>query len=138
MARIGSISVGFAVIAMMVGAPAHAAALYGSLKANFGDGFGYVAVDNGRHAPPGVSVMAVPGGSGQIVYENDCTVPVEEGRVELVHSEPPCVAQASAGGAPHKLADWAIFTLPTLVAVGGGVGLYYLIHDSDDDKPASP
>ncbi len=117
-----------------------AAALYGALRANFGDG--YVLVDDGTRAQPGVSVMAQPGGSGEIVYDNGCTVPVAVGEVKIVEAAPPCAEAASTGPSVEHvgLKDWAIFTLPTLGAVGGGVGLYYLIHGkgSDDSRPASP
>ncbi len=115
-----------------MGAGAQAATLYGPLKANFGSG--YVAIDDGTPAQPGVSVMAKPGGSGQIVYDNWCTVEVVEGKVEVVQEEPPCAGHASASGKPHRLADWAYFTLPGAAIIGG---LVFLFHD-DDDKPASP
>ena len=116
-----------------------AAALYGALRANFGDG--YVLVDDGTRAQPGVSVVAQPGGGGEIVYDNGCTVPVAVGEVKIVEAAPPCAEAASTGPSVEQvgLKDWAIFTLPTIVAGGGGVGLYYLLKDKDDDdRPASP
>jgi len=125
-----------ALAALCTSTTVQAAALYGALRANFGGG--YVRVDDGTRAEPGVSVMAEPDGSGEIVYDNNCTDRVEVGEVKIVQAVPPCAGTASTGPGPEHVGikDWALFTLPTLGAVGGGIGIYYLIHGKGSDDSA--
>ena len=98
------------------------------------NGNGYVAVDSGTPVQPGSSVMAQPGGIGQIVYGDGCSVAVGEGQIVLVEQNSPCVGEASAdGGLPAGVGDYALVVLPAAAII---VGLVFLLKD--DDKPASP
>lgn len=130
----------FAVLAVLMGATAQAATLeiiQAPVKANFGKGF--VPVDTGTKLNPGDQAMANPGGRGQIVYDNGCTDPVEEGQVVVVQEQPSCAGAASWwGGAEHVgLMDYAIYTLPGAAVIGG---LIFLFKDDDSgvDTPVSP
>ena len=104
MARL-STPICFAALAMLMGAMAQAATLdriEGSVLVNH-RGNGYVAVVS-TQLQPGDSVVANPGGRGQIFYEDGCTVTAEEGKVILIQEQSPCVRQASAAGAhPYRL-----------------------------------
>ena len=93
-----------------------------------------VAVDSGTPVQPGSSVMAQPGASGQIVYDDGCRVPVGEGQIVLVEPQSPCVGEASADGSlPAGVGSYALVVLPVAAII---VGLVFLFKD--DDKPASP
>lgn len=123
----------FAALTVVMGATAQAATLeiiQAPVSANFGQGF--VPIDTGTQLNPGVQVMAKPGGRGQIVYDNGCTEPVEEGKVVVVQEDPSCVGAGLPFGDTHHV------LLGTAVAAGVGVGIYYLIKDDDDDKASSP
>jgi len=121
----------FVALVTFLGATAQAAIVEGPVKVDSGSG--YAAVDSGTPVQPGSSVMAQPGGSGQIVYDDGCTVPVEEGQIVLVEPQSPCVGAASAvGHVPVGVADYALFVLPAAAII---VGLVFLFKD---DKPASP
>lgn len=101
-----------------------AATLYGALRANFGDG--YVLIDDGTQARPGVSVMAKPGSSGEIVYDDGCREPVEAPNVVIVQDPSPCVEAAG---------PWPIYTLGGAGVIAGSI----LVSDDEDiDWPASP
>ncbi len=128
-----SMTICFVALVTFLGAAAQAAIIVeGPVKVD--SGWGYEAVDSGTPVQPGSSVMAQPGGSGQIVYDDGCTVPVEEGQIVLVEPQSPCVGEASAdGGLPTGVGDYALFVLPAAAII---VGLVFLFKD--DDKAASP
>ncbi len=95
-----------------------------------------VAVDSGTPVQPGSSVMAQPGGSGQIVYDDGCRVPVGEGQIVLVEPQSPCVGEASADGSlPAGVGSYALVVLPVAAII---VGLVFVLRDDDKDRPASP
>ena len=127
-----STTICFVALVTFLGATAQAAThVEGPVKVD--SGWGYAAVDSGTPVQPGNSVMATPGASGQIVYDDGCTVPVAEGQIVLVEPQSPCVGEASAfGHVPVGVADYALFVLPAAAII---VGLVFLF---DDDKPASP
>lgn len=99
----------------------------------------FVPVDNNTQLRPGDQAMCHPGGRGKIVYDDECTDPVEEGKVVVVQDQSPCVGAASWWGrAEHVgLLDYAVYTLPGAAVIGG---LLYLFNDDDGpiDRPASP
>ena len=100
------------------------------------NGNGYVAVDSGTPVQPGSSVMAQPGASGQIVYDDGCSVAVGEGQIVLVESQSPCVEEANVDdGLSAGVGDYALFVLPAAAII---VGLVFAFSDDDKDRPASP
>ncbi len=123
----------FVALVTFLGASAQAAILVeGQVQVNNGNG--YVAVDSGTPVQPGDMVMAEAGGSGQIVYDDEHRVAVEEGQVVVVEQQWPSVVEASAdGGLPAGVGDYALFVLPGAAII---VGLVFLFGDRD--KPASP
>ena len=99
-------------------------------------GGGYVAVDSGTPVEPGNSVMATPGGSGQIIYDDGCRVLVEEGQVVLVEPQSPCVEEANVDdGLSAGVGSYALVVLPVAAII---VGLVFVLGDDDKDRPASP
>ena len=128
-----SITICFVALFTFLGATAQAAIVVeGPVMVDNGNG--YAAVDSGTPVQPGSSVMAQPGASGQIVYDDGCRVAVEEGYIVFVEPQSPCVGEASAdGGLPAGVGDYALFVLPAAAII---VGLVFLFKD--DDKPASP
>lgn len=132
-----------AALTVVMGATVQAATLeiiQAPVRANFGQGF--VPVGTGTQLNPGDQAMAKPGGRGQIVYDDGCTDPVEEGKVVVVQDQSPCVGAASWwGGAKHVgLMDYAIYTIPGAAVIGG---LIFLFQDDDSglnviDVGASP
>ncbi len=103
-------------------------------------GDGYVAVDNRTQVRPGDSVVANPGGRGQIVYDDGCTVIVEEGRVVLVREYSPCDPQSSLvqGMLEHHPLDWGAYALYA-AGIAGAIGLGIAVfRNAGDDEPASP
>lgn len=93
------------------------------VRVNFGSGF--VPVSNGAKLQIGDSAMALQGGRAQIVYDDGCTDPVDDGEVVLVEEDSPCVG-ASA---------WPIYTLPKAAVVAGFV---MLSEDDGIDGPLDP
>ena len=128
-----SITICFVALVTFLGATAQAAIVVeGPVMVDNGNG--YAAVDSGTPVQPGSSVMAQPGASGQIVYDDGCSVAVGEGQIVLVEPQSPCVEAASAdGGLPTGVGDYALFVLPAAAII---VGLVFLFKD--DDKAASP
>jgi hypothetical protein len=128
-----------AAFAVMMAEPAQAAKLeilQDPLKANYGNG--YVGVSNGAQLQTGDKAMAQQGGSGQIVYDDGCAVPVEAGKVVVVQAQSPCVGAAGGDYAvPAGIGDWAMWTLPGAAVIGG---LVFLFNDDDSgvDVAASP
>jgi hypothetical protein len=100
----------------------------GMVFVNRGDG--YVAAVNGVQVQPGDSVVANPGGRGQVVYDDGCIDIVEEGRVVLVREVSPC-------DPPVDLGAYALYA----AGIAGAIGLGVALLNSDtrsDDAPASP
>ncbi len=94
----------------------------GPVLANEGVGFKRVA--GTRPVAPGTRLIANPGGSATIVYDNGCIERVEPGVVVTVKPAGACEAPSAT---PYILGA---------VVVGAGVAL--AIGGKDDKKPASP
>jgi len=130
-----SMTICFVALVTFLGATAQAAThVEGPVKVD--SGWGYEAVDSGTPVQPGSSVMAQPGASGQIVYDDGCSVPVGEGQIVLVEPQSPCVGEASADGSlPAGVGSYALVVLPVAAII---VGLVFVLGDDDKDRPASP
>jgi len=128
-----SMTICFVALVTFLGATAQAAIVVeGPVMVHNGNG--YVTVDSGTPVQPGSSVMAQPGATGQIVYDDGCRVAVGEGQIALVEPQSPCAEAANAdGGLPAGVGDYALFVLPAAAII---VGLVFLFKD--DDKAASP
>jgi hypothetical protein len=97
-------------------------------------GQGYQQVTGSTQANPGDTVVANPGGSGQIVYPDGCTVQVRPGSIVAVAPQSPCNQQeAPASATSNTLIVGAVVVIGTLA----GVGIAALIIGLKD-KPASP
>jgi len=95
----------------------------GIVLVNQGQGFKRLAGPVG--VPPGVRVMANPGGSATILYDNGCRERVEPGVIVTVKPEGVC----QVGPADHYVLG--------AVAVGGAAALAIGLRGGND-KPASP
>ena len=136
-----SLPVGFVALAVFMGTMTQAATLdeiEGMVFVNRGNG--YEPVANGTQVQPGDSVVANPGGRGQIVYDDGCTDIVEEGRVVLVTERSRCDPQSLLVQKmlePHRN-DWGPYALYG-VGIAGAVGLGIAVFRNDGaDSPASP
>ncbi len=124
----------------------------GEVLVNRGNGYEYVRGTS--QASVGDIVMARPGGSAQVVYNDKCSVTVRPGQVVTIASEPPCnktvsfdpngrrmnVGVGHGNGfyelPPHPRHHWA-----PLVIVGGiAIAAGFCIAEEGicDNKPASP
>lgn len=122
--------VGIFSIAIMFGFPAQSAvleALQGGVLVSRG-GSAYQLVHQPTQLRVGDSVLANPGGSARVVFENGCAVDIQPGMVFTVGEAPPCntTDNATAGSTDY-----------TTVAVGaavvaGGVGLALALGGGDD------
>ncbi len=65
----------------------------GDVLINRGNGFEHVRGTS--EAKVGDSVMARPNGSGRVIYDDTCWVPVKPGHVVVIALEPPCKKTAS-------------------------------------------
>ena len=95
-------------------------------------GSGYQQVAGSVEAGPGARVVANPGGSAQILYDDGCAVLVQPGSVYTIAAESPCLAQggeATTGPSGAALAIGAVI-------VGGGVAALLLLNNKD--KSTSP
>lgn len=140
------------VMSLIFGSAAHAATvktIEGNVLINRGNG--YERVSGTSQAKVGDSVMVSPNGVAQIIYADGCAVTVRPGSVRVVETRSSCKTAAAFAGtrmgaglgdgdwstqvqpAHQGLHDWAIFTLPVAIAIGGLVFLF-----DDDDKPVSP
>jgi hypothetical protein len=99
-------------------------------------GGGFNVVSGPVTLNPGDTVIANPGSSAQIVYDNGCTVPVQPGAVVAVHAQPPCSTEAEGGSSGGGISSTAL--LVGGAAVGLGVGAAVLLSADDDEGPASP
>ena len=112
--------------ALLASSSATAASLenvMGAVLVNRGDG--YKTIDHSAVLTPGHSVMAKPGGSARLVYDNGCVVEVRPGAVVAVRSEAPC---ASAGS--------PVSTIPHLLTTQAGVAL--IVRRNAPPPPVSP
>ena len=79
---------------ILCGLPALATTVFatqGQVLINRGQGYQQVA--GSSQANPGDTVVANPGGSGQIVYADGCTVQVRPGSIVSVAPQSPCNQQ---------------------------------------------
>jgi hypothetical protein len=91
----------------------------GPLQVNSGSGFH--PVSGPVQLQPGGSVMAGPGGSGEILYSDGCRIPVRPGALSIVAPVSPCAqGQAYPGDARG---DWVDNYLPYPFLAGIGVGI---------------
>lgn len=97
----------------------------GSVFIDRGDG--YKPVTGSTVGSDGHVVMAMAGGSGEIVYDDGCRQAVEVGAVVVIGPASPCAA-ASPGGVDYTL------VIGGLVVAGGVAAAIAL---SGDDDPAS-
>ncbi len=98
----------------------------GDVLINRGNGFEHVRGTS--EAKVGDSVMARPNGSGRVIYDDTCWVPVKPGHVVVIALEPPCKKTASFD--PYG-------TLPGAVISGGlavAAGLCIAEHGICDNK----
>lgn len=112
----------------------------GSGFLNSGRGFRPIGVDT--EVAPGDSVMVAPGGSVEIVYFDNCRVPVKPGQVTVVARISPCArGQVDPGHAAHaaKPQDNSIYyLLGGAAAAGIGAAALVLSKGSSSPAPASP
>jgi hypothetical protein len=123
-----------AALAIVVSSAAGAATvddIQGRILVDRGDGFKRISGPIG--ARPGTRVMANPGGSATIIYDNGCRELVEPGAVVTVKREGPC----QVGGVSPYVAG--------AVVIGGGAALAIGLSNrssrtssSQADRPASP
>ncbi len=127
MYRVGILAI--AMTTTLIGSVAVAATVQvtqGQVSVNRGAGFKQVATV--AQATTGDTVMAGPGGSGQIVYPDGCTVQVSPGALVTIAAQSPCAAGQS-GPTNTQLAVGA-------VAVGGAVAAVVLLNGKSNS--ASP
>ncbi len=98
----------------------------GQVLVNAGQGYRQVA--GAVQAGAGASVVANPGGLGQVTYPDGCTVTVEPGTVYTIAQESPCNAgPVGLNGTTFVLGAVAV----------GGIGAAAIIV-GNKDKAASP
>ena len=105
-------------------------------------GSGFSAVHGQTQLVPGDTVIANPGGSAKVVYDDGCQVPVEPGSVVSVSSQPPCSLETGSVASPGEQ-PWHLDT--TTLLIGGGVvvggvvaAVVLLSQNSNSNTPASP
>lgn len=121
--------------AVLFGASAHAAKVIPTSGSVFIDrGTGYAEVKAPTDAKTGDVVIALVGGSGEVVYSDGCRAQVEVGNVVTITEPSPCAAlnnsSTAAGGVDTTLIIGG-------VAVAGGVAAAIALSGGSD-KPASP
>jgi hypothetical protein len=126
-------------IALMFAFPAQSAvleALQGGVLVSRG-GSSYQLVDRPTQLRAGDSVLANPGGSARVVFENGCAVDIQPGMVFTVGEAPPC---DSVGGETTGSTDYTTVAVGAAV-VAGGVGLALALGggggDGDGGVPLS-
>lgn len=113
----------------------------GKVLLNRGDG--YKPVTEPMQATAGDQVMALPGGSGRIIFHDGCTLKVVPGKVLTVSAQSPCKRSArhveSQGTLPPGQGQGPpnddSYVIPSLLAAGVPIGIMVL---RDKDKAASP
>src|SRR5262245_26347759 len=93
-------------------------ATQGQVLVNHGNG--YQAVVGSTEADPGATVVANPGGSAQIMYDDGCAVAVQPGSVYTVLEKSPCKTSWVPGVDNYTLA------IIGGVAIAGGAALFFL------------
>jgi hypothetical protein len=123
-----------ATTALLFGASAHAAKVNPTSGSLFIDrGTGYQEVNQPTDGKTGDVVIALVGGSGEVVFPDGCRVKVEVGSVVTITEPSPCAAlnnNTTAGGVDTTLIIGG-------VAVAGGVAAAIALSGGND-KPASP
>jgi hypothetical protein len=128
------------------------ASIEGTVFINRGEG--YQRITSPTQIKAGDFIMASPGGSAQVVYNDECRVKVEAGAVVTIKREPPCwtgsrmnLSGGSLKDAPfpaETCGDCPDFSLGKKVLIGalivGGVtAAVLLLRDDDDrDRPVTP
>lgn len=123
------------VSAALFGATAHAAQVIPTAGSVFIDrGTGYTEVKAPTEGKNGDVVIALVGGSGEVVYSDGCRAKVEVGNVVTITEPSPCAAlnntNSTVGGVDTTLIIGG-------VAVAGGVAAAIALSGGSD-KPASP
>jgi hypothetical protein len=120
-------------LGVLVAAPSLAAtvtSVKGDVSVNRGSGF--QRVEGSVQANAGDFVMAGPGGSGQIVYADGCSIPVNPGSVITIATDSPCGANAQTTNSNDYL-----FAGAMVVTGGVAVGVA-LANRNKNNPPASP
>ena len=137
----------------LLGSAACAATLQptgGNVLINHGAGFEHVI--GPTNAGVGDLAMVSPGGSAQVVYDSQCTVPVKAGQVVTIAAKAPCQAaktavpdfegtRMSAGASNYGAYSYDDDTAAWVVgaaAIGGGVAVGISVNELLNDKGASP
>jgi len=94
MRRVGALAL---VILSVFLCPAVFAATVASVqgKVSISRGSGYEPVSGPTQVNVGDTVLASPGGSARVVYNDQCSVAVKPGRIVAIAPEPPCKKTAS-------------------------------------------
>jgi hypothetical protein len=100
----------------------------GRVQVNAGTGFHQIP--RSTQVAPGGSVMAGPGGKGEIIYSDGCRVLVNPGSVVVVSRESPC----SQGLTPTEPLYMGLGA--ALAAAGGVIGIAASVRPAPN--PASP
>lgn len=122
----------------------------GDVLINHGAGFEHVS--GPTNAGVGNSVMVSPGGSAQVVYDDQCTVPIKPGQLVTIAQEAPCKmaktevpdfegTRMNAGASKYGAYPYDDDTAAWVVggaAIGGGVGVGIMVNELLNDKTASP
>jgi len=137
----------------LLGSAACAATLQprgGTVLINHGAGFEHVT--GPTNAGVGDSVMVSPGGSAQVVYDDQCAVSVKPGQLVTIAQEAPCKmaktevpdfegTRMNAGASKYGAYPYDDDTAAWVVggaAIGGGVGVGIMVNELLNDKTASP
>ena len=95
-------------------------------------GQGYKQVIGSSEAAAGDIVVANPGGSGQVVYSDGCTVTVNPGSVYTIALHSPCSKDGDTGSSGMSTTTMLVVGGAVVVG-GGGAAAYFLLS-----KPSSP
>ena len=115
---------------------AHAATLNGIVGGIFvSQGAGYQAARAPVHLKPGDSVLANPGSSAQVVFDDGCVVPIQPGMVFAVGETSPCIASAVPPASP---VNWPLVAGAIVVAGGVGIAIAAGGGGGGGGTPASP
>jgi hypothetical protein len=127
--------------ALALNAPAFAASVTaiegGDIQVNTGSGFHRIS--GSAQVAPGGSVMAGPGGKGEILYSDGCRTPVSPGSISVVAPVSPCAQGQAIGGYPYQDNTW--YYVSGAALVGAGIGIGYAIWGNQHNTtfvPVSP
>lgn len=109
----------FALISAGALEAASVSGISGDVAVNQGDGFR--AVTAPTIVSPGDVVMASPGGSASIVYDNGCVEAVAAGQTAVVSQDPKC---------ENTALDTGLLTIGAVAAVAGGIA--YVVSEGSD------